>query len=609
MTCLKIEKYSFNLFSGALLLLFLTQCHSYQEHSKSTAEILGNPAYGAISYGGYRHNTRAIPPSIEEIKEDMKILAAMKIKLIRTYNTQLFGETINILEGIKSLKKEDPNFEMYVMLGAWIECEGAYTPTANHQAGNIDQNTAEIKEAVKLAQGYPDIIKIIAVGNEAMVHWATSYYVNPKEILYWVNYLQTLKKDHQLPPDLWITSSDNFESWGGGNKAYHQEDLIALIKAVDFVSIHTYPFHDSFYNPSFWGIPANEVSLTTNEQIIAAMQRASQYAQQQYYQTTAYIKKIAPGTQVHIGETGWATMAASSYGKNGSQAADEWKQKLYYQQIKTWTNTSGITSFFFEAFDEQWKDQANERGSENHFGLFTLNGEAKHALWDLVDDGVFDGLYRSGQPITKTYHGALDQLIKDVLPPPLKSEIGPLVISTVNKNYLIGEPIKEETYVILKDSIRSFEHMTYPSAPLKLNAWEGSCTIKITQEGLLLVHTGKNTWWGTGLEIQGAGKGENLSLFDQGYLHFDMKGDTHSLFNLGFQTGSYSDGSQVNNFITIGPNQTYKLHETWQKYKISIRLLNKNTPLNDVTSVFYLMGINQFDGKSIYLKNIYLTQK
>ena len=51
----------------------------------------------------------------------MKILAAMKIKLIRTYNTQLFGETINILEGIKSLKKEDPNFEMYVMLGAWIE--------------------------------------------------------------------------------------------------------------------------------------------------------------------------------------------------------------------------------------------------------------------------------------------------------------------------------------------------------------------------------------------------------------------------------------------------------------------------------------------------------
>ena len=153
---------------------------------------------------------------------------------------------------------------MYVMLGAWIECEGAYTPTANHQAGNIDQNTAEIKEAVKLAQGYPDIIKIIAVGNEAMVHWATSYYVNPKEILYWVNYLQTLKKDHQLPPYLCITSSDNFESWGGGNKAYHQEDLIALIKAVDFVSIHTYPFHDSFYNPSFWGIPANEVSLTTN---------------------------------------------------------------------------------------------------------------------------------------------------------------------------------------------------------------------------------------------------------------------------------------------------------------------------------------------------------
>ncbi|MEI2710580.1 MAG: hypothetical protein V9E96_16435 [Chitinophagaceae bacterium] len=30
------------------------------------------------------------------------------------------------------------------------------------------------------------IIKIISVGNEAMVHWATSYYVTPNIILKWV---------------------------------------------------------------------------------------------------------------------------------------------------------------------------------------------------------------------------------------------------------------------------------------------------------------------------------------------------------------------------------------------------------------------------------------
>ena len=40
---------------------------------------------------------------------------------------------------------------------------------------------------------YPEIVKIIAVGNEAMVNWAWSYYVKPSVILNWVNHLQDLK--------------------------------------------------------------------------------------------------------------------------------------------------------------------------------------------------------------------------------------------------------------------------------------------------------------------------------------------------------------------------------------------------------------------------------
>ena len=47
-------------------------------------EILGNPDYLAISYGGYRKTTRGIQPTITEIKEDMKILHAMNIKILRT---------------------------------------------------------------------------------------------------------------------------------------------------------------------------------------------------------------------------------------------------------------------------------------------------------------------------------------------------------------------------------------------------------------------------------------------------------------------------------------------------------------------------------------------
>ena len=172
----------------------------------TASEILGNKAYPAISYGGYRHNTRTIAPSIDEIKEDMRLLEAMGIKLIRTYNTQLFGETSRLLEAISLMKKEDPTFEMYVMLGAWIECKGAWTAEINHLEGNLIQNSQEIAKAVEWAKKYPNIIKMIAVGNESMVHLASQYYVTPSIVLKWVNYLQNLKQTGTLPEQLWITS-------------------------------------------------------------------------------------------------------------------------------------------------------------------------------------------------------------------------------------------------------------------------------------------------------------------------------------------------------------------------------------------------------------------
>ena len=44
-------------------------------------------------------------------------------------------------------------------------------------------------------------------------------------ILGWVNHLQDLKKQKKLPENLWITSSDNFAAWGGGEDSYHTERL------------------------------------------------------------------------------------------------------------------------------------------------------------------------------------------------------------------------------------------------------------------------------------------------------------------------------------------------------------------------------------------------
>ena len=50
--------------------------------------IFGNPGYRAISFGGYRGLTREDGPTVPQLVDDVKILAAMDIKLLRTYNTR-----------------------------------------------------------------------------------------------------------------------------------------------------------------------------------------------------------------------------------------------------------------------------------------------------------------------------------------------------------------------------------------------------------------------------------------------------------------------------------------------------------------------------------------
>ena len=402
-----------------LTLLMFFSCSNKQTSKEITAaDILGNPDYLAISYGGYRSDTRDIQPTIAELKEDMKILAAMNVKILRTYNVHL-EEASNLLIAISEMKKENPDFEMYVMLGAWIDCKNAWTALEPDHTLESERNAVEIARAVELAKQYPDIVKVIAVGNEAMVHWAASYFVEPKVILKWVNHLQELKKKGELPADLWITSSDDFASWGGGDPIYHTEDLKSLIKAVDYVSMHTYPMHNSYYNPQFWVTPETEKGLTDAEKVDAAMMRALDFAKKNYKDVANFVKSVDSTKTIHIGESGWTTLSDGHYGVDGSRAADEYKAGTFYKLMREWTNKDRISLFYFEAFDEQWKDAKNPMGSENHFGLINLKGQAKYAIWDLVDKGTFNGLTRDGQTLTKTYNGELNNLKKEVLTPPL----------------------------------------------------------------------------------------------------------------------------------------------------------------------------------------------
>lgn len=381
-----------------------------------TWDLLGRSDLRAVAYSGHRGVERTVEatPSIEQTKEDLQLLAAMGIRWIRTYNTTLFPHTERVLQAIDELQKES-GFEMYVMMGAWIGCAGAYTDRVDHSVEDAQQNQAEIERAVELARAYPDIVKIIAVGNEAMVTWQ-AHYVSPAVIVRWVTVLKEARLKGEIPAQTLITCSENWAALGG-EKQYRNETLERLIGELDYLSLHTYAFHDSYYYPALrWGSTAEEQAFPLKKQIELAVERAVREQAVQYQAVKRYIDSLGLARPIHIGETGWASLDNSFYGDEGTCVANEYVAKVFYDNVHEWTDQEEMTCFYFEAFDEPWKSDGTA-GSEGHFGLFTVDGHAKYALWDVVDAGVFEGLARDGNRIQKTYGGNFNEIWSRVKSP------------------------------------------------------------------------------------------------------------------------------------------------------------------------------------------------
>ena len=592
------------------------------DNGPTPAEILGNPDYPAMSYGGYTGKTRDDGPTVEQLVDDIRILNAMGIKLLRTYNTSQFPQAERLLEAIRREKQADPSFEMYVMLGAWIEAKNSWAEAVwdadndtwiegtgpDHTQGNLQNNSQEINTAIRLANEYPDIVKAIAVGNEAMVQWAVTYFVYPKTILKWVNYLQAAKASGELTADVWVTSSDNYESWGGGNPVYHTADLTQLFEAVDFVSVHTYPFHDSFYNPSFWGVLPSEEALPFDEMTGLTMDRAIAYAKGQYQSVLDYMSQLGIDKPVHIGETGWASIDGTAYGVKGSKAADEYKQKAFYDRLRAWTDEEGISLFFFEAFDEQWKNADSPDHSENHFGLITLGNELKYALWEAFDEGRFAELTRNGAALKKSFSGEVESLLAGAMVPPFKSQMAVRRIETVNMTREPGEAVTERRLVVVHDTLSDDSpDTTFPSAMLKLTPWEGTTAIELMPDGVVRIETRAGDWWGASLEFA-ADIGEDLSAFEQGTLHFDIRGSDNVNFSLGFQTGNFLRGDQINNFANFGPSSNRRISTDWQAVALPITQINSGTDMTDVSNLIALLSQDGAPEREIFLRNIYFSQ-
>jgi exo-beta-1,3-glucanase (GH17 family) len=252
-------------------------------------------------------------------------------KLIRVYDSQTNSAAV-----LRLIEKHQ--LDIKVLLGAWLNaeisntnCPWQRTPYPDSMlAENRIKNAQEVQRAIVLAKAYPRIVVAVAVGNEALVDWNDHMVTVDSAI----RYVRQVKREIRQP----VTVADNYLWWARHGAALAQE--------LDFVSIHTYPVWE--------GKDIEQAMPFTIANVEA-------------------VRKALPKSQIVITEAGWATVA-SEFGLRASEA----KQKRYYQDMFKWAKANNITTFFFEAFDEDWKGNPTDaNGAEKHWGIFNIGRNPK----------------------------------------------------------------------------------------------------------------------------------------------------------------------------------------------------------------------------------------
>lgn len=291
----------------------------------------------AICYSGYREGQRPGHniPSYEEVKEDLLLLEG-HWKYLRLYNCDDHAQTV--LEVIREEK-----LDLKVMLGAYIEAEmnnfncpwGGGVYSEEDLEMNSIQNEAKMRRLIEFSQTYVDIVFALSVGNEACVDW-TDHYVHEDKVL---EYVKMVKAKAVQP----VTFCENYVPW--------LFKLEKIANAVDFISIHTYPVWEYKH-----------------------IDEAIDYTKENYYAVT---EKYTDAPVV-ITEAGWATKS-NGEGIDPSNVSEK-HQKTYYEQLMKWSAEEHILTFFFEAFDEEWKGSPEPLEPEKHWGLFKIDRTPKKAV-------------------------------------------------------------------------------------------------------------------------------------------------------------------------------------------------------------------------------------
>ena len=292
--------------------------------------------YGrAICYSGYRKGQSPRDntfPSLEQVTEDLKILVRRGFRYIRMYDPN--EHACRVLQAItenqlplRCMIGIDPIAEYNNPACAW-----AHAYTDEELEANRRRNDGQLQELIVLANQYPKEILAVSVGNENRPGWGSDL-VPEERLVHWANTLRS----HVTQM---VTYNEGAPEWPG---------IPNLAKAVDFISIHSYPV---------WNRVDEAKAVAFNQEDLRKVQ------------------ELYPDKQIIFTECGWPTDCNDSM---DATQVSEAMQKQYLGELMAWTEEARIPVFLFEAFDEPWKGGPAEQEPEKHWGLFFEDRRPKAA--------------------------------------------------------------------------------------------------------------------------------------------------------------------------------------------------------------------------------------
>jgi exo-beta-1,3-glucanase (GH17 family) len=233
------------------------------------------------------------------------------------------------------------------LLGIWLEPE---EDRPEKREGNLRQ----VVLGVELANRYPDIVTALSVGNETQVFW--SAHRMPDSTL--IRYLRAVRSAVSVP----VTTMDDYLYW-------NKPESRPVADEVDFVATHIHPL---------WNGQALEHGIAWLDSVYRDLREAH------------------PERAIVIGETGWATdydPDLTGTGEQGTLIKGEVgtaAQAAFLADMNDWIDSTRITTFLFEAFDEPWKgggENSSPRHVEKHWGVFYENREPKESFRESLTPG------------------------------------------------------------------------------------------------------------------------------------------------------------------------------------------------------------------------------